>query len=43
MDPLDLNKYIMREYFHIPHKMETISEMIGAKYFSKLDAAQGFY
>ena len=43
MDPKDLNKCIKREHHHIPHKVDIISDLAGAKHFSKLDASQGFY
>jgi hypothetical protein len=43
IDPKDLNKVILREHRHLPHKSEIQAEMAGAKYFTKLDAAQGFY
>ena len=43
MDPKELNKYVMRQHYHLPHKSEMLSDMAGAQYFSKLDAAQGFY
>ncbi len=43
MDPGDLNKNIKREHYQIPKREETASEMAGARYFSKLDAAQGFW
>lgn len=43
MDPMDLNQCIKREHYHLPHKSEILSEMAGAKFFSKMDAAQGFY
>ncbi|KAI4891972.1 hypothetical protein NFI96_009139, partial [Prochilodus magdalenae] len=43
MDPGDLNRNIKREHYQIPKREEIASEMAGAKYFSKLDAAQGFW
>lgn len=43
IDPGDLNKNIKHEHYQIPKCEETASEMAGAKYFSKLDAAQGFW
>ena len=43
MDPNDLNKVILREHRHLPHKSEIFAEMAGAQYFTKLDASQGFY
>lgn len=43
MDPKDLNNSIKREHYQIPTRDEITSEMAGAKYFSKLDASQGFW
>jgi len=43
MDPGDLNQNIKREHYQIPKREEIASEMAGAKYFSKLDVAQGFW
>ncbi|KAE8291509.1 Retrovirus-related Pol polyprotein from transposon 17.6 Protease [Larimichthys crocea] len=43
MDPKDLNNNIKREHYQIPTRDEITSEMAGAKYFSKLDASQGFW
>lgn len=43
LDPKDLNENIKREHYPIPTRDEITSEMTGAKYFSKLDASQGFW
>lgn len=43
MDPKDLNANIQREHYQIPTREEITSEMAGAKFFSKLDASQGFW
>ena len=43
LDPKDLNAHIKREHYHLPHKSEIVADMAGAKFFSKLDASQGFY
>ena len=43
MDPQDLNDNIKREHYQIPKREEIIREMAGARYFSKLDASQGFW
>lgn len=43
MDPNDLNASIQREHYQIPTQEEIISEMAGAKFFTKLDASQGFW
>ncbi|KAK2178573.1 hypothetical protein NP493_538g00007 [Ridgeia piscesae] len=43
LDPMDLNEYIRREHYHLPHRSEIVSEMADARYFTKMDASQGFY
>ncbi|KAI2646810.1 Transposon Tf2-9 polyprotein [Labeo rohita] len=43
MDPKDLNDKIKREHYQIPKSEEIVNEMAGAKYFTKLDASQGFW
>lgn len=43
LDPKDLNDSIKREHYQIPTREEIISEMSGARYFTKLDASQGFW
>ncbi|XP_030596890.1 uncharacterized protein K02A2.6-like isoform X2 [Archocentrus centrarchus] len=43
MDPKDLNENIKREHYQIPKREEITSEMTGARYFTKLDASQGFW
>jgi hypothetical protein len=43
IDPRDLNKAIKREHYQLPTRAEIESEMAGARYFTKLDAANGFY
>lgn len=43
MDPKDLNVNIKREHYQLPTRDEIISEMTNAKFFSKLDASQGFW
>jgi len=43
LDPKDLNAYIKREHYHLPHKSEIIADMAGAQVFFKLDASQVFY
>lgn len=42
-DFTELNKYIIREKYLLPTVEETISNLQGAKYFSKLDCAKGFW
>ena len=43
IDPRPLNKAIRRQHFQMPTREEMIAQLAGAKYFSKLDAAQGFW
>ena len=43
LDTMDLNEYIRREHYHLPHRSEILSEMADARYFTKMDASQGFY
>ena len=43
LDPMDLNEYTRREHCHLPHRSEILSEMAHARYFTKMDASQGFY
>ncbi|GFN88401.1 polyprotein [Plakobranchus ocellatus] len=43
VDPRDLNKAIQREHFSIPSPDEITAKMSGAKFFSKFDAASGFW
>ncbi|XP_039890321.1 uncharacterized protein K02A2.6-like [Simochromis diagramma] len=43
MDPKDLNENIKREHYQIPKREEITCEMAGARYFTKLDASQGFW
>ncbi|KAJ8381193.1 hypothetical protein SKAU_G00019710 [Synaphobranchus kaupii] len=43
MDPKDLNANIRRKHYQIPKREEIVSEMTGAKYFSKMDASNGFW
>lgn len=43
LDPKDLNNAIKREYCQIPTINEITSKMKGAKFFSTLDATNGFY
>ena len=43
LDPKDLNQAIQREHYQLPTKTEILSDMSGAKFFSKLDANSGFY
>ncbi|KAK7886282.1 hypothetical protein WMY93_025903 [Mugilogobius chulae] len=42
-DPKDLNENIKREHYQIPKREEILSDMAGARYFSKLDASHGFW
>ena len=43
LDPRPLNKAIKREHFQIPTTEESLSQMSDARYFSKLDASQGYW
>lgn len=43
LDPHHLNKAVRRSHFQLPTLDEVASEMIGANYFSKLDANKGFW
>lgn len=43
IDPRPLNKAIKRQHFKLPTREEMIAQLKGAKHFSKLDAAQGFW
>ena len=43
IDPGGLNKNIKREHFHLPTKTDITAEMAGAKWFTKLDASNGFW
>ena len=43
LDPKDLNSNIKREHYRVITRDEIISEMSGAKYFTKLDATSGFW
>lgn len=43
LDPRDLNKAIRREHFKLPTFEEITANLLGAKYFSTLDAKQGFW
>lgn len=43
LDPKELNESIKREHFRIPTLDEIVSKLAGAKYFSTLDASNGFW
>ena len=43
MDPKDLNKNIKREHDRITKREGITSEIAGGRYFTKLDASQGFW
>lgn len=43
IDPRDLNKVIKREYFQLPTLEEMTHNLSGNKFFSKLDASNGFW
>lgn len=39
----NLNKVILREQYYPPSQQEIMSRLVGAKYFSNLDAKSGFW
>lgn len=43
LDPRDLNKAIKREHFNLPTLDEITVKLAGAKYFSTVDAKNGFW
>ena len=43
LDPRDLNKAIKREHFKLPTAEEIFAEMNNPKYFTKLDASNGYW
>ena len=43
LDPSDLNRVIKREYYPMPTAETVMSEMSEGKYFSKLDASNGYW
>ena len=43
VDPKDLNKHVKREYYQLPTQEDITCRLAGVKYFSKLDANQGFW
>ena len=43
LDPRDLNTAIKREHYQVPTAQEITSNLAGAKYFSTLDAKDGFW
>ena len=43
LDPRLLNQAIKRQHYRLPTATEIISEMAGAKFFSKLDASNGYW
>ena len=42
LDPRPLNRAIKKEHFQLPKTENILSQMSGARYFSKLDASQGY-
>lgn len=42
LDPIEVNKWVKRHYFKIPTLEELTIKFSGAKYFTTLDATQGF-
>ena len=43
LDPRDLNRAIKREHYKLPTREEVMAQFSNARYFSKLDASQGFW
>ncbi|XP_045541431.1 uncharacterized protein LOC123722914 [Papilio machaon] len=43
LDPKDLNKAIKREHFHLPTLDEITTNLAGSKFYSTLDAKNGFW
>ena len=43
LDPSDLNRVTKRKYYPMPTAETVMSEMSEAKYFSKLDASNGYW
>ena len=43
IDPKALNKAIQREHFQLPSKEEILSELVGARFFTKMDAAASLH
>ena len=43
LDPRDLNQAIKRQHYQLPTAEDILSQMAGAKYFSKLDASSGYW
>ena len=43
LDPMDQNKAIKRRHYKLPTVAELFSEITGARYFSKLDASNGYW
>ena len=43
LDPRDLNKAIKRHHFKLPTAEELFAEMAGAKFFTKLNASNGYW
>ena len=43
VDPKDLNMYVKRENYQLPTQEDITCRLAGVKYFSKLDAYQGFW
>lgn len=43
LDPRDLNRAIKRQHYKMPTREEIMAKFSGAKFFSKLDASNGFW
>ena len=43
LDPRDLNRAVKREHYKLPMREEVMAPFSNARYFSKLNASQGFW
>lgn len=43
LDPVDLNKALKSEHYHMPTLKDAVTNIDSAKYFSTVDAATGFF
>ena len=43
LDPRDLNQAIKRQHYKLPTTEDTLSQMAGAKFFTKLDASNAYW
>ena len=43
VDPVQLNKSVKWESYHLPRLEETLLSLEGCRYFSKMDTSSGFH